>query len=253
MDVDESRGAAAMHRAVRVLGYMIGHDPLDEFDIARGLGASAGDVRETLVSLEHGGLVERASGRGTRSRMPVSGRWTALPPSSLLNVLLVTRQPRPVPPGLPVRVPDEVRRGTEPVGNAAPIDIVSGEEQVRNLLRGLRVTAVHELLYLVKGAFPPDTALPGPRWGTVDPAVDPVTVRVVHETAARPVLHPGARQASTVPNGLMVVDRNIAVLPTSGWVGEEIGDVLVVHVPAIVDALVALFERVWAEAAEATG
>ncbi|MBE1878394.1 helix-turn-helix transcriptional regulator [Myceligenerans pegani] len=283
IDVREPMGAAATHRAVRVLGYMIGHDPVREDVVARGLGLSVEEVRETLVALERDRLVERAAG-GVVGGGARGGRWTALPPRAVLTALLARRRTDPAAREERVDVLDGT--GREPAdegafveaGEGDLIDVVAGEEPVSSTLRGFRVTAARELLYLVTPSFPPVAALPG---GGGDVAV---ATRAVHETPAVAATGPGyvpgvpgaldvsytpgtprtpglrlapgetgVRLAPEVPVGLMVVDRSIAVLPASRGPADGSDGVLVVYAPAVVEALVAMFERVWSEAVPSAG
>lgn len=148
----------------------------------------------------------------------------------------------------------EVERDRDP-GNAASIDLVSGEEQVTAMLWRLQARAARELLYLVKHPFPPEPARP--RGGTPvrDAGTEPVAMRVVYEAPATPVAGPlreagpDVRLMPEVPIGLMVVDREIAVVPAAGGSVGDPEEVLVIDAPAVVEALATLFERVWGEAA----
>lgn len=250
VEVTVPMGAAATHRAVRVLGYMIGHDPVREEVVARGLGLSVEDVRETLVALERDRLVERSAG-GLPDAGAHGGRWTALPPQALLTALLARRAPDAAGWPKDLDVPDEPRPLSPWPEDGAPIDVVSGTEQVGTVLRGLRVMAARELLYLVTPSFPP--AVGRPRGG--DAAV---TTRAVHEMSVPPTTtpahgRPGVRLAPHLPIGLMVVDRSIAILPSAGGAADGPDEVLVVHAPPVVEALVEVFEREWREAVPPPG
>ncbi|KRV49416.1 hypothetical protein AQ490_20750 [Wenjunlia vitaminophila] len=57
-----------------------------------------------------------------------------------------------------------------------------------------------------------------------------------------------ARVASRLPLKMMIVDRELGVLATPGGDGSEPGGVVMVHTSSLLDGLIDLFERVWAEA-----
>ncbi|WP_423464394.1 LuxR C-terminal-related transcriptional regulator [Promicromonospora sp. MS192] len=247
-DVQRSLGVATPP-PVRVLHHLAGRGEVDEAEIARALGLGIDEVRGALAALERDRLVVRVSAPGD----PAGGRWTAFPPRSVLTRLLAQRRLELAVWELHV---DEIERSyqvsTGQVAGTGLVDVVVGAQQVSALYWQLMETATHEVLHLARPPYLKVT----PETQGERPAMDPaVTMRSVYEssTFTDPVsletalggrsTGAGLRLLPQVPLKLVVVDRRIALLPAEG---DDAGVAsLVVHSPALVRALLELFERLW--------
>lgn len=240
---------------VRVLEHLVARRTDDEAGIARALGLDEADLRTALAVLERDRLAVRApSAPGGGA----AGRWTALPPRSVLTTLLARRRLEVALWEL--HLDDLARSYQESTGQAADTDLVEvvvGTQQVGSLYWHLMETATHEVLHLAR---PPYLQATPEMLGQVSrPAMSTaVELRSVYESATftDPVsletalggrsTGAGLRLSPQVPLKLVVVDQKVAMLPAAG---NDAGVAsLVVHAPAIVGALAELFERVWESA-----
>ena len=237
---------------VRVLDHLVGQDAVTEADIVTAVGLGAAEARAALASLERDRLVVRVPG------VPGSAageRWTALPPRSVLTTLLAQRRLEIAVWELHAdRLEKAYQDTTGQAGDTALVDVVVGAEQVGALYWHLMETATHEVLHLAR---PPYLQSTPELLDEVDrPEMSPsVAMRSVYESATfiDPVslgtaldgrtTGAGLRLSPQVPLKLVIVDQKVAMLPARG--DDSGGASLVVHAPAIVGALVELFERVW--------
>lgn len=238
--------------AVRVLEYLVARDGADETEIAQAMGLDPDELRRALATLE---------GNGLAVRLPVvpgvlaGARWAALPPRSALTTLLARRRLEVALWELHADGLERAyQRSTGRAGTPGLVETVVGAPQVGSLYWHLMETATHEVLHLARPPYLQPT--PALLDQVERPAMSSaVQLRSVYESATftDPVsletalggLTTGAdlRLSPQVPLKLVVVDQKIAMLPAAG---DDAGSAsLVVHAPAIVGALVELFERVW--------
>jgi DNA-binding CsgD family transcriptional regulator len=241
-----------------VLGYLVGHHAANEATIAEEIGLGTAELRAALDMLERDRLVVRvepAVGAAVSRGRWQGGRWAALPPRSVLTTFLAQRR---MELAVWERHVDELEKTyQESVGHSGdgvPVDVVAGPQQVGAVYQSLLEAATREVLHLARPPYLPVTT---GLLGQVDqPATGAaVALRSVYEstTFADPGSLETALAARTrgwrvrltplVPLKLVIVDRKVAMLPAGG---DDAGNAsLVVHSPAIVGALSALFERVW--------
>jgi DNA-binding CsgD family transcriptional regulator len=238
--------------AVRVLEYLVARDGADESEIAQAMGLEPDELRRALATLE---------GDGLAVRLPVApgvladGRWAALPPRSVLTTLLARRRLEVALWELHADGLERAyQRSTGQAAETGLVETVVGAHQVGALYWHLMETATHEVLHLARPPYlqPTPELLDQVERPAMSPAVE---LRSVYESATftDPVsletalggLTTGAdlRLSPQVPLKLVVVDQKVAMLPAAG--DDAGGASLVVHAPAIVGALVELFERVW--------
>ncbi|MBE1876335.1 helix-turn-helix transcriptional regulator [Myceligenerans pegani] len=261
MTIEPREPADAVARAIQVLGYAVGRGAVDEKQVACGLDLELDEVRATLHELERDGLVVRRD--DGPARPSAGGRWAALPPRSALTTLLAERR-RDLAEW--ERHLDELAiayRAAAGRDDDVRTEVLSSPEDVAAMYRHLLGSATREVLHLVKPPLlAPDPGATDPAAGTAShpdpmvPAIDPeADVRSVYdsETFMDPVSLETALQgrgtptrlrlAPRVPFKLVVVDRQVAMLPAGG---PDAGDTsIVVYAPALVGALAELFERVW--------
>lgn len=209
-------------------------------------------VHDALASLQDKGLVAQSA--------TAPGHYTASPPDLALGSLIVARQDA-------IRKAQiEVGRLTEQYRNAMPdradtgvIDVVRGRQAVAQRFAQLQRGAKQEVLALVKAKV---ATVP------VEDNVDEeaavyrgVTYRVVLERASfeqagfvdRVVesVTAGelARVVAEVPLRMLIADRSLALVQLTSRDDEGAG-ALLVHPSGLLDALLALFELVWARATE---
>lgn len=238
--------------AVRVLEYLVARDGADETEIAQAMGLEPDDLRRALATLEGDRLAVRLPGA---PGIPAGGRWAALPPRSVLTTLLARRR---LEVALWELHADSLERTyqqtTGQAGETGLVEVVVGAQQVGALYWHLMETATHDVLHLARPPYlqPTPALLDQVERPAMNPAVE---LRSVYESATftDPVsletalggltTGAGLRLSPQVPLKLVVVDQKVAMLPAAG--DDAGGASLVVHAPAIVGALVELFERVW--------
>lgn len=243
-------------REVRVFEFLVGREasrqPVDEGLVARGTGLHVADVRAALAALESDHLVVRLDDRTDGARGAV---WAALPPRSALTPFLEQRRQELAAWERQVDALERMYRDTvEQSGGAVLVDVLTGAEQVGAVYRALLEGATEELLHLARPPYLPVT--PNLLGEVDEPVVAPsVEMRSVYEAAS--LTEPGSlatvrgarrtgaqlRLTQQVPLKLVVADRKVAMLPARG--DDAGGATLVVHAPALVGALVELFEHVW--------
>lgn len=238
--------------AVRVLEYLVARDGADEAEIARAMALDPDELRRALATLEGDGLAVRLP---VAPGIPDGERWAALPPRSVLTTLLARRRLEVALWELHADGLERAyQRSTGQAGETGLVETVVGARQVGALYWHLMETATHEVLHLARPPYlqPTPALLDQVERPAMSPAVE---LRSVYESATftDPVsletalggLTTGAdlRLSPQVPLKLVVVDQKIAMLPAAG--DDAGGASLVVHAPAIVGALVDLFERVW--------
>lgn len=208
------------------------------------------EAATALATLERLGLAARAS--------TSPEHYVASPPSVALAALVVDRQEELRRAEVEIATLTEAYKRTETdrrVGDV--VDVVYGAQAVGQRFMQLQASARTEVLGLTKAEV---IAVSGEENTAEEAAVQRgVQFRVVVEraafhqpgfaAAAEAALADGeqVRVSATVPIRLLVVDRNIALVPLVSGEDREVG-ALLVHQSGLLDALIALFEKVWHEA-----
>lgn len=222
-------------------------------ELAAALQVEMSDLATALDALEEKGLVARSTA------MP--GHFVASPPALAIGSLIVQRQ-------------EEIRRAQLELGRLAEqyrgvmadrsdtdvIEVVRGAQAVAQRFGQLQRGASSEVLALVKASVAVVSA---------DENVDEdaalargVTYRVVIERSA--FAKPGyvdlvaesleagelIRVTGDLPLRLVVADRSLALLPLAPTMAESAGGALLVHPSGLLDALLHLFDLIWANANE---
>lgn len=222
----------------------------DVADLARRTGLHRHDVASALASLEQHGLAARSGAS--------ADHYVASPPSVALAALVVQRQEELRRAEVDIAALAETYRQTEAdrgVGDV--VDVVFGAQAVTQRFLQLQAAARQEVLGFAKAEV---IAISGEENTAEDAAVERgVRFRVVVEraaldqpgffAAAEAALSSGeqVRVARGVPIRLLVIDREIALVPLVSGDEKAVG-ALLVHRSGLLDALVALFDAVWHEA-----
>jgi len=213
-------------------------------------GTSLGDTRRLLRQLEDHGLAARITGDAQR--------FAAAPPAIALGALLARRQNEVRHAEVELSRLEEVYRvSAAGRGPTDVVDVVRGADAVRHRFEQLQLGARERVDVFVR---PPVTVTSSQDNFAEDQAVARgVRYRVVVERGmletqavtvdqTREATDAGedVRFAQRVPLKLMVVDRQLALLPLTSS-GDVVG-ALLVRESALLDALLALFEIVWEQA-----
>ena len=223
----------------------------DAGELAVRLNGHPGQAARTLAALERMGLAARSSGD--------PDRYVASPPSVALAALAVQREQELRSAQLEIESLAEVYRGTDTERSVGEIvDVVRGAQAVGQRFSQLQMTAREEVLGFVKADI---VVVPPEENAEEDEAVARgVRYRVVLErksferpgffAAAEESLRNGeeARVVPVLPIRMIIVDRRIALVPLVSGTGRAVG-ALIVHESGMLDALIALFDRVWRDAA----
>ncbi|GGJ60342.1 helix-turn-helix transcriptional regulator [Streptomyces brasiliensis] len=236
--------------AGRVLEYLVGQSSADAATVATMVGAARDEVDRALRSLEDALLA-----------MPVGGRpprWKAGPPRSSLGSLLARRRAELADAERYLEQLHEIYDST-----ARPqhlVEVIEDAGEVSARYTHLLKASTREVLHLAKPPYvtgPSDNDVPqqgsarlefqaGIRLRSVYDA-EGFTDTVSLETALRGSADGGElRLSSRVPVKLVLFDRTTALLPLHE--DRPSAGSLVVHSPAVVGALVALFENLWEQA-----
>ncbi|GIE78552.1 hypothetical protein Aph02nite_45020 [Actinoplanes philippinensis] len=232
--------------AGRVLEHLVSVRSADRDEVASAAGVSPSEAERALGHLAESALASRIGGTGPR--------WAAAPPRSSLGALLARRRAELA------RVEDLVERLSEAheavSGPRATdmVEVLKSEDQVPARYRQLLMGSSVEVLHLAKPPYVTGAAasaeavevMPGVRMRSVyetDGFSDATSlVTALHGTGRGGKL----RLTSQIPVKLVIFDRAAAMLPV--WLDRPSSGSLVVHSPALVMALVALFESVWQRA-----
>ncbi len=219
--------------------------------LARELRVDVPVAAAALRSLEAAGLVARS--------VAEPGQYVASPPGLALGSLIVQRQEdiRRAEVELAGLV-EAYRAGASERMLTDVIDVVSGPQAVAQRFGQLQRGARHEVLALIRSTV----ALVSPE-DNVDEDVAlgrGVQYRLVVERAAleRPgyvevvrdsiAMGEDIRVRESVPMRLLVVDRQLALVPLLSSGDDQGGGALLVHPSGLLDALVGLFELLWSDA-----
>ena len=216
-------------------------------DLAAALGLEARTAETLLSTLESKGLVARSVADPTR--------FAASPPAVALGAMLTEQQEALRRAGLQVTTLAETyRTAADERSLVDVIEVVHGPQAVGQRFLQLQRGARNEVLAFVKASV----AVVSPEENVdEDRALERgVTYRLVIEAQAfdRPGYFDDVRQLvesggtcrvrESVPIRLLVVDRELALLPLAGTDDRGSG-ALLVHPSGLLDALVALFELAW--------
>jgi sugar-specific transcriptional regulator TrmB/DNA-binding CsgD family transcriptional regulator len=233
----------------RVYGALVGRPSATVSTLGRELGLTATELIRSLDLLEARGLVARSGG--------ARDRYVAAPPALALGALLNQRRDE-------LRAAEHVltalagryRQAADGRSVADLIEIVSGEEGIRQRFDQLQRGAEREVLAF----WVPVTLVVSHRenLAEADALRRGVRYRVVVERAV--LEKPGAadeaheavrageqiRVVDRAPLRLTIADRAVALVPLAGHDAGDGPSAVLVHRSGMLDALVALFESVWA-------
>jgi sugar-specific transcriptional regulator TrmB/DNA-binding CsgD family transcriptional regulator len=218
--------------------------------LLRSVPASEAAIRRSLVRLESEGLVSRLPVRPTR--------FVAVRPDEAIDALAGRRDnavtaARTAAAALLPLLPT----GDGPQSPAEQIEIVFGREAVAARFLQLQRGAHDELLVLDRPPYAQDPQQPNP--GEDDLLRRGVRLRAIYAPEAFDV--PGAldlladsiaageeARTADVPLKLAIADRAAAILPFAGGRSDSADSALVVYASTLLDALVRLFDLLWAAA-----
>ena len=215
-----------------------------EDDLARSTGLSPEEVRTALTSLGGRGLVDRLADAPTRFVAASPGLVEAMVSERLAELHEAQR----VLDGLASQY-----RANSLVRTADGVfEIIRGEAALRRCSLGLLRSAQSEVLNLIK---PPLIAVqPQEQIGPGESVRNRIIcdTRALQQPGMTEALREGllagdeARVHPKLPIKLLAVDRGAALLPLAQQDTTPIG--VLVHESAVLDAVLALFEHVWATA-----
>jgi sugar-specific transcriptional regulator TrmB/DNA-binding CsgD family transcriptional regulator len=220
---------------------------------AADLGLGVGRVRALIGDLEGLGLLARQASE--------PGRVVASPPAMALRPLLIERER-----GLTrahetlVELSDLYRRAADQRSAAEVLDVVLGNDAVRQRVAQLQAAATSHVRALVLS----DVALLSPEDNVEeDRAIDRgVKYRVIVESGVleRPGFLTAAREGATrgtdirvrssLPTRMFIADDTMALLPMREQVGDGGFGALMVHPSGLLDLIIAIFEEYWAQSTE---
>jgi sugar-specific transcriptional regulator TrmB/DNA-binding CsgD family transcriptional regulator len=216
-------------------------------------GVRVPEVLAALASLEEKGLVARSTA--------TPGDYVASPPALAVGSMIVERRDEIRRAELELeRLVAEYRGAASDRASTEVVDVVHGEQAVAQRFAQLQRGAAHEVLALVKS-----TVALVPAEDNVDEQVAVsrgVTYRVVVERSA--MEKPGfldmvaesveagerVRVTDRLPLRLLIADRSVALLPLAPTSEDSGAGALVIHPSGLLDALLLLFDMVWASARE---
>ncbi|SEG92149.1 regulatory protein, luxR family [Actinacidiphila yanglinensis] len=231
----------------RVLEHLVGVPSADAAEVARVVAVPVAQAEAALRQLAEASLVLRVQDR--------PARWAAAPPRFSLGAALARGRAELTRAESLVERLHEVYEGVSAPRTAHLVESLAGGLEVAARYGQLLEATSAEVLHLAKPPYVTVPDVPGKQ-----PAVAPgVRMRSVYDTegftdaqslstALRGVAQGGRlRLADRLPVKLVVFDRKAALLPVLG--DRPANGSLVVHSPALVQALAALFESVWERAA----
>ncbi|MGW0082231.1 LuxR C-terminal-related transcriptional regulator [Streptomyces sp. NPDC003393] len=232
--------------AGQVLEHLVAVPSADVTDIAGAVGVSSAEAERALRILADFSLVLRIDG--------TAPRWAAGPPRPALGALLARRRAELArAEGLVERLHEVYEEMSGPRA-AHLVEVLEREDEVSarygQLLKGSSI----EVLHLAKPPYVTHSEASGGEFAVAHGVrmrsvydTDGFTDAQSLDTALRGTDQGGElRLASRLPVKLVVFDRAAALLPVRG--DRPAAGSLVVHSPALVVALVALFESVWERA-----
>ncbi|MCI4066306.1 transcriptional regulator TrmB [Micromonospora sp. R77] len=243
VDTEESR-------AYRALVSMASAAPAE---LAAQLGTAESEAARILAVLEDRGLAARSVGD--------IARFVASPPATAFGAMLRQRQNELRLAELELSSLTELYRAASAGrGVAEVVDVIIGAPALRQQLELLQLGARTEVMAFVK----PPVEIISARDNTAE---DTAVARGVHYRVLleRAMLDDDGdidsiwaahnageelRVAESLPLKLLIVDREIAIVPLVSSPDVATTGALLVHRSGLLDALIALFEREWATATE---
>ncbi|MFE9357467.1 LuxR C-terminal-related transcriptional regulator [Streptomyces olivaceoviridis] len=232
--------------AGRVLEYLVSVPSADAVQVAAAVGVPGPAAEEALRQLSRASLALRVDG--------VTPRWAAGPPRASLGALLARRRAELARAEALVERLHQTYQEVSAPRAAHLVEVLEREEEVSARYGQLLKGTSAEVLHLAKPPYVTGQHASARDVGVTDGVrmrsvyeTDGFTDAVSLETALRGTAEGGQlRLASRLPVKLVVFDRAAALLPVRG--DRPAAGSLVVHSPALVEALVALFESVWERA-----
>lgn len=223
-------------------------------DLAEVMTSSVSALATALSALESKGLVARSTGQ--------PGHFVASPPSLALGSLIVQREEEIRRAQLELgRLTEQYRGSVADRTGADVVDVVRGPQAVADRFAQMQRGASSEVVALVKTSVAVVTA--EENTASEDVAVARgVAYRVVLERSAfeRPgfmdrvveSIEAGetVRVTDSLPLRLVIADRSLALLPLAPTASNSGGGALLVHESGLLDALLHLFDLVWASSNE---
>lgn len=224
-------------------------------ELAEQLDLPTVEVAHHLSAMERKGLVSRVPNR--------HGRFRATPPDLAFGPVLAHRQQELESAQNAIGRLREEYRGQAARHDADElIEVVYGREAVANRFAQLQLSATQEVLCLARE---PLQVVPPSENQAGQIALDAgVEYRVVYDAALLelpgdpyeigPSVRRGerARVAIDVPVKMLLVDQSLAIVPLSPLPASDEPSAILVHPSGLLDALSALFERIWATATPLT-
>ncbi|MFZ2016939.1 MAG: helix-turn-helix domain-containing protein [Nocardioides sp.] len=231
----------------RAYRFLVERSPGSAAGVADGIGLDLFDATRVLAMLEAKGLVARAPG----------GDFVASPPAVALGALMVERQQELRRAELDLEALNGLyRQAVAERGSGDVIDVVRGPEAVAHRFAQLQRSAREEIQMFVRAGIAVVSNDDNDEDETVAQARG-VRYRVVLERAVleRPgfVSEAGKsvdrgmqlRVARQLPVRLMIVDRDLALVPLTSDVESQGPGALLIHSSPLLDALRSHFELVW--------
>ena len=223
-------------------------------DLAEVMTSSVSALATALSALEDKGLVARSTGQ--------PGHFVASPPSLALGSLIVQREEEIRRAQLELgRLTEQYRGSVADRTGTDVVDVVRGSRAVADRFAQMQRGASSEVVALVKTSVAVVTA--EENTASEDVAVARgVAYRVVLERSA--FEQPGfmdrvvdsisagekVRVIDSLPLRLVIADRSLALLPLAPTASDSGGGALLVHESGLLDALLHLFDLVWASSNE---
>ena len=223
-------------------------------DLAEVMTSSVSALATALSALEDKGLVARSTGQ--------PGHFVASPPSLALGSLIVQREEEIRRAQLELgRLTEQYRGSVADRTGTDVVDVVRGSRAVADRFAQMQRGASSEVVALVKTSVAVVTA--EENTASEDVAVARgVAYRVVLERSA--FERPGfmdrvvdsisagesVRVTDSLPLRLVIADRSLALLPLAPTASDSGGGALLVHESGLLDALLHLFDLVWASSNE---
>ncbi|MFF5077605.1 LuxR C-terminal-related transcriptional regulator [Actinoplanes sp. NPDC000266] len=229
--------------AGRVLELLMTVRSADRDEMASAAGVSPSEAERALRLLVDASLASRIGG--------AAPRWAAAPPRPSLGALLARRRAELARVESLVERLSEAHEAVSGPRATDMVEVLTSEDEVQARYRQLLMGSSLEVLHLAK----PPYVTGGSASGEAAGMTPGVLMRSVYETegftdavslmtALRGSSRGGElRLTSQIPVKLVIFDRAAALLPIKG--DSPSSGSLVVHSPALVVALVALFESMW--------
>ncbi len=223
-------------------------------DLAEVMTSPVSALATALSALEDKGLVARSTSQ--------PGHFVASPPSLALGSLIVQREEEIRRAQLELgRLTEQYRGSVADRTGTDVVDVVRGSRAVADRFAQMQRGASSEVVALVKSSVAVVTA--EENTASEDVAVARgVAYRVVLERSAfeRPgfmdrvveSIEAGesVRVTDSLPLRLVIADRSLALLPLAPTASDSGGGALLVHESGLLDALLHLFDLVWASSNE---